>query len=163
MNTANQTNLWENNLCLLVKRSSWWRFLLRAIRNSNTEEALRITTDRKNRTIELWKGDFSSTYQKKLSLTGQKLSALLRLFPNLHANKRRIMPTSTVKSQLNYYRLIQIFCRGRLNSLINPFSTNVPILYPLKTESFRFSVFKGYRSGTLVEDGLTKSKKDHSG
>ena len=38
----------------------------------------------------------------------------------------------------------------------NPFSTNVPLLYPLKTsENIRFSdVFRGYRSGTLVENGL---------
>ena len=38
----------------------------------------------------------------------------------------------------------------------NPFSTNVPLLYPLKTENHRrFSdVFRGYRSGTLAENGL---------
>ena len=38
----------------------------------------------------------------------------------------------------------------------NPFSTNVPPLYPLKrSENLRFSgVFGGYRSGTLVENGL---------
>ena len=38
----------------------------------------------------------------------------------------------------------------------NPFSINVPILYPLKPlENFKFSdVFRGYRSGTLVENGL---------
>ena len=35
---------------------------------------------------------------------------------------------------------------------LSPFSTNVPLLYPLKR---RFSdVFRGYRSGTLVENGL---------
>ena len=42
--------------------------------------------------------------------------------------------------------------------LINPFSANVPPLYPLKTsENLRLSdVFGGgYRSGTLVENGLT--------
>ena len=40
--------------------------------------------------------------------------------------------------------------------LFNPFSTNVPLLYPLKTsENLRFSdVFRGYRSGTLVENEL---------
>ena len=39
---------------------------------------------------------------------------------------------------------------------INPFSTNVPLVYPLKTsEKLRFSdVFRGYTSGTLVENGL---------
>ena len=38
------------------------------------------------------------------------------------------------------------------------FSTNVPILDSLKTpENLRFSdVFKGYRSGTLVENGLAQ-------
>ena len=41
---------------------------------------------------------------------------------------------------------------------INPFSTNVPLLYPLKTsENLQFSdVFRGYRSGTLVENELKK-------
>ena len=40
--------------------------------------------------------------------------------------------------------------------LVNPFSTNVPFLYPLKiSENLRFSdVFRGYRSVTLVENGL---------
>ena len=40
--------------------------------------------------------------------------------------------------------------------LFNPFSTNVPLLYPLKTtENLLFShVFRGYRSGTLIENGL---------
>ena len=38
---------------------------------------------------------------------------------------------------------------------INLFSTNVQLLLPLKTENLRFSdVFGGYRSGTLVENGL---------
>ena len=39
---------------------------------------------------------------------------------------------------------------------INPFSTNVPLLTPLKTsENFSFSdVFRGYRSGTFFENGL---------
>ena len=37
----------------------------------------------------------------------------------------------------------------------NPFSINVLIIYPLKTENLWFSVvFRGYRSGTLVENGL---------
>ena len=40
--------------------------------------------------------------------------------------------------------------------VFNPFSTNVPLLYSLKTsENGRLSdVFRGYRSGTLVENGL---------
>ena len=47
---------------------------------------------------------------------------------------------------------------------INPFSTNVPLLYPLKTsENLRFSdVFRGYRSGTLVKNGLRLLHDDHA-
>ena len=42
----------------------------------------------------------------------------------------------------------------------NPFSTNFPLLYPLKTsKKFWFSdVFRGYRSGKLVENGLISVK-----
>ena len=41
---------------------------------------------------------------------------------------------------------------------VNPFSSNVPLLYPQKTsENRRFSnVLRGYRSGTLVENGLIR-------
>ena len=44
---------------------------------------------------------------------------------------------------------------------INPFSTNVPRLYPLKTsENLRLSdVFRGYRSRTLIENGLKNHNK----
>ena len=44
---------------------------------------------------------------------------------------------------------------------INPFSTNVPRLYPLKTsENLRLSdVFRGYRSRTLVENGSKNHNK----
>ena len=44
-----------------------------------------------------------------------------------------------------------------LINVFYPFSTNVPLLYPLKTsENLRFTdVFRGYRSGTLVESGLS--------
>ena len=40
---------------------------------------------------------------------------------------------------------------------LNSFSTNIPFLHPLKTsENLRFSdVFRGYRSGTLVESRLS--------
>ena len=45
------------------------------------------------------------------------------------------------------------------NKYINPFSTNAPLLYLLKTENREFSdVFGGHRSGTLVESGLIKKK-----
>ena len=41
---------------------------------------------------------------------------------------------------------------------LNPFSTNAPLLNPLNTpENRRFSdVFRGYRNGTLVDNGLSK-------
>ena len=41
--------------------------------------------------------------------------------------------------------------------LINPFSINVPLLYPLKTsENPRVSdIFRGYTRGALVENGLS--------
>ena len=49
----------------------------------------------------------------------------------------------------------------RVMWIINPFSTNVPLLYPLETsENQRFSdIFRGYRSGTLVENDL-KDEED---
>ena len=40
-------------------------------------------------------------------------------------------------------------------SLLNSFSTNVPLLYPLKTSENR----RGYRSGTLIENGLKAFSK----
>ena len=43
--------------------------------------------------------------------------------------------------------------------IINPFSTNVPLLHPLKTSvTLRFSdVFRGYRSRILVKNGLMEN------
>ena len=45
-------------------------------------------------------------------------------------------------------------------SVMNPFLVNVSILYPLKKlENLWFSgVFKGYKIGTLVRNGLLLSK-----
>ena len=45
-------------------------------------------------------------------------------------------------------------------SVLNPSSTRVPLLYPLKTsENVRFSdVFMEYGSGTLVENRLIEPK-----
>ena len=46
------------------------------------------------------------------------------------------------------------------NFLVKTFSTNVPLLFLLKTsENLRFSaVFRGYKSGTLIEYGLIRKK-----
>ena len=47
-----------------------------------------------------------------------------------------------------------------MTDVINPFSTSVGLLYPLKTsKNLRSSdVFRGYRSGTLVENQLILPK-----
>ena len=48
------------------------------------------------------------------------------------------------------------------SSYINSFSTNIPLLYLMETsENRRFSVFRGYISGTLVENGLTMISCNH--
>ena len=46
---------------------------------------------------------------------------------------------------------------SRTSVLLNPFSTNVPLPYPMKTsENRRFSdVFRGYKSGILIKNGLS--------
>ena len=46
----------------------------------------------------------------------------------------------------------------KVNVFFKPFSTNVPLLYPVKTsKNLRFFyVLRGYRGGTLVENGLNK-------
>ena len=43
---------------------------------------------------------------------------------------------------------------AQTNASYQPISTNVPPLHPLKTENRSFIVIGGYRSGTLVENGL---------
>ena len=50
----------------------------------------------------------------------------------------------------------KVICTAqKMKFSINPFSTNVPCLYPPENRNLRFSdVFKGYRSRALVENGL---------
>ena len=61
----------------------------------------------------------------------------------------------------NFYftTILQLSKRSWPLVAINPFSTNVPLLYPLRTsKNLRFSdIFRGYKSGTLAENGLIKS------
>ena len=61
---------------------------------------------------------------------------------------------STIHSSHFSFRKFSVF---RSRSLLNPFSIIFPLLYPLKTsKNRRFSdVFRGYRSGTLIENGLS--------
>ena len=61
-----------------------------------------------------------------------------------------------IKSINKCMRQIVSFARTQNYFLQRIFSTNVPLLYPLKTsENRRFcDVFRGYRSATLAENGL---------
>ena len=62
-------------------------------------------------------------------------------FPKFHCNALNLFGNSNILTPL----------------LTKPFSTNVSLLYPLKTENRRFSdVFRGYRSGKLVGNGLNE-------
>ena len=71
-------------------------------------------------------------------------------------SKNSFSPITEIELNKSFFRnRVSIFQKQGL-SIFNPFSTNVPYLYPLKTsENRRFSdIFRGYRSGTLVENGL---------
>ena len=53
--------------------------------------------------------------------------------------------------------------RNWTDNLINPFSTNVPLLYPLETsEKVAFWCYRRYRSGALVEDGLSFARESYN-
>ena len=75
--------------------------------------------------------------------------------PNWHHHKN----SNNMFAWLLTLAIINTFQANILNYSSNPFSTNIPLLYPLKrSENLRFSdVFRGYRSGTFVENGLTLS------
>ena len=80
------------------------------LKNSNEEEILGVTIDRK------------LTFHQHIKMcrkAGQKLSALLRLSPYLDTNKRKTIYTTMVKSQLNYCPLVWMFCPRRSSNLIN--------------------------------------------
>ena len=75
-------------------------------------------------------------------------------------NMHTIILSYCLHNILRFYNL-GLFLILTINSVsilirnINSFSTNVPLLYPLKTESFP-DFFRGYRSEALVENGLNK-------
>ena len=81
------------------------------LKNSNEEEILGVTIDRKL--------TFHQHIKKMCRKAVQKLSALLRLSPYLDTNNRRTIYTTMVKSQLNYCPLVWMFCPRRSNNLIN--------------------------------------------
>ena len=63
------------------------------------------------------------------------------------------MPAGKLSKKLFRYQRQNL---PTISNLLNPLSTSVPFLYPLNTsENLRFSgVFRGFRSGALVENGL---------
>ena len=80
------------------------------LKNSNVEEMLGVTIDRK------------LTFHQHIKMcrkAGQKLSALLRLSRYLVTNKRKTIYTTMVKPQLNYSPLVWMFCPRRSRNLIN--------------------------------------------
>ena len=80
-------------------------------KNSNEEEILGVTIDRKL--------IFHQHIKKMCCKAGQKLSALLILSPYLDTNKRKRIYTTMVKSQLNYCPLVWMFCPRRSSNLTN--------------------------------------------
>ena len=97
------------------------------LKNSNEEEILEVTIDRKL--------TFYQQVKTMCRKAGQRLSALLRLSPDLDTDKRKRIYTTMVKSQLNYCPLVWMFCQRRSSNLINNvqgraplITTNIPIL-----------------------------------
>ena len=97
------------------------------LKNSNEEEILEVTIDRKL--------TFYQHVKTMCRKAGQRLSALLRLSPDLDTDKRKRIYTTMVKSQLNYCPLVWMFCPRRSSNLINNvqgraplITTNIPIL-----------------------------------
>ena len=97
------------------------------LKNSNEEEILEVTIDRKL--------TFYQHVKTMCRKAGQRLSALLRLSPDLDTDKGKRIYTTMVKSQLNYCPLVWMFCPRRSSNLINNvqgraplITTNIPIL-----------------------------------
>ena len=74
----------------------------RTLKNSNEWEILGIIIDRKLA--------FHQHIKKMSRKSRQNLSALLRLSPYLNTNEKKTIYTSLVKSQLNYWPLVWMFC-----------------------------------------------------
>ena len=81
------------------------------LKNSNEEEILVVTIDRKF--------TFHQHSKNMCRKAGQKLSVLLRLSPYLNMNKRKTIYTTMFKSQFNYCPLVWMFCPRKSNNLIN--------------------------------------------
>ena len=89
---------------------------------------------------------------------GNKKTAGLQTNPeillNFNLTKAKVGQRSSSAGRREKYQIATLAISAR--KVFNPFSTNIPLLYPLKTsENLRFSdVFWRYRSGTWAENGL---------
>ena len=92
----------------------------------------------------------------------QLISLLVRLFNHLYYFPLVPEDEEDMVRQCFLSKISSFFIKGTSQTRIsfNSFSTNVPLLYPLKTsENLRFfDVFRWYRSGTLVENGFSISE-----
>ena len=105
---------WKMPLHVYWQRHLWQKCFYYdnlTVKNSNEEERLGLTLDRKL--------TFHQHCKKMCRKAGQELSAILRLSPYLDTNKRKIICTTMVKSQINYYPLVWMFCTRRSSNLIN--------------------------------------------
>ena len=84
------------------------------------------------------------------------LNALIKLVRPVERKIFNINETFGIKILTRLRLGFNHMCKHTFRHTLNPFSTNVLLLHPLKTsENLRFSdVFMGYRSGILVENEL---------
>ena len=68
----------------------------------------------------------------------------------------KFLHSSTICQNFTMWKFAPLWNSFKSNTSINPFQTNAPFLYPLKTsENLQFSdVFRGYRKGTLAWNWL---------
>ena len=109
-----------------------------------------------------------SKFENDIKLPFQYKHKLLPENHQICKNRLINLKISSVKDKfwISKYNCNFLFQRTFLNDvlflihkgIINPFSNNVALLYPLKTsQNLRFSdVFRGYKSGTSAENGLKK-------
>ena len=116
------------------------------LKNSNEEEILEVTIDRKL--------TFHQHIKKMCRKAGQKLSALLRLSPYLDTNKRKSIYTTMVQSQLNYCPLVWMFCPRRSNNLINKLQARaLRIIYNDQLTDFK-SLVSNHNETTIHQRNL---------
>ena len=116
------------------------------LKNSNVQEILGNTIDR---TLT-----FHQHIKKMCRKAGQKVSALLRLFPYLDTNKRKTIYTTMVKSQLNYCPLVWKFCPRTSSNLINKVQEKaLRIIYNNQLTDFK-SLLSNHNEMTIYQRSL---------